>query len=155
MSQRMPADGEVAPDFTLFTTSGKVTLSSFRGQKNVLLAFFPMAFTDTCTSELCGFSDDYSAFTSQDVEVIPISADFTPSLKAFKAQHNMAVDLASDSRRDVSRAYGVLNEEKFYANRAYVLIDKAGIVRWAFQEPVNGHHRENAEILAQIAKLGR
>ena len=153
MSQHMPAAGDLAPDFTLFSTSGKVTLSSYRGQKNVLLAFFPMAFTDTCTSELCGLSNEYSAFASQDVEVIPISADFTPSLKAFKAQHHMTVELVSDARRDVARAYGVLNEEKFFANRAYFLIDKTGTVRWAFQEPVNNHHRQNAEILEQIAKL--
>jgi peroxiredoxin len=151
---RIPGDGEAAPDFTLDTTSGKsVTLSGFRGQKNVLVAFFPMAFTSVCTAELCSFTDDYASFSAKGVEVIPVSVDLVPSLKAFKAQHNISVELASDPRRDVSRSYGVLNEEKFFANRSYFLIDKQGVVRWSHVEAANGQRRENAELLAQIAKL--
>jgi mycoredoxin-dependent peroxiredoxin len=147
--------GQTAPDFTLDTTGGApVSLSAFRGKQHVLLAFFPLAFTGTCTAELCAFSDDYSAFTSKDVAVVPISVDAVPSLKAFKAQHQMAVDLVSDFKREVARAYGVLNEDKFFANRAYILIDKQGIVRWSYVETANGQRRENAEILAEIAKLG-
>jgi peroxiredoxin len=154
MPQRVPAIGEAAPDFTLHTTAGKpVTLSSFRGQKHTLLAFFPMAFTSTCAAELCSFTDDYSQFTGKGVEVIPISADMVPSLKAFKEQHHMGVELASDLRRDVARAYGVLDEEKFFAKRSYFLIDKAGIIRWSHVEAANGQRRENAELLAQIDKL--
>ena len=154
MTPRVPAVGEPAPDFTLNTTSGKpVTLSSFRGQKNVLVAFFPMAFTSTCQAELCSFTDDYAEFAAQRVEVIPVSADMVPSLNAFKIQHHMSVDLASDLRRDVSRSYGVLNEDKFFSNRAYFLIDKAGTVRWTHVESANGEWRQNAEILAQITKL--
>jgi mycoredoxin-dependent peroxiredoxin len=154
MTLRVPAVGENAPDFTLDTTSGKpVTLSSFRGQTAVLVAFFPLAFTNVCTAELCSFTDDYASFTERGVEVIPVSVDMVPSLKAFKAQHKIAVELASDPRRDVSRAYGVLNEEKFYANRSYFLVDREGVVRWSHVEAANGQRRENAELLAQIAKL--
>ena len=154
MTLRVPVPGEVAPDFTLNTTAGTpVTLSSYRGTKHVLVAFFPMAFTGTCTAELCGFTDDYAAFAERGVEVIPISCDMVPSLKAFKAQSNISVELASDLRRDVSRAYGVLNEEKFFANRSYFLIDKQGVVRWSHVEAVNGQRRETAELLAQIATL--
>ena len=154
MTLRVPVAGDTAPDFTLYTTAGKaVTLSEFRGQKHVLLAFFPMAFTSTCTSEMCSFTDDYTAFAAQGVEVLPISVDMVPSLKAYKNMHAMAVDLASDLRRDVSRAYGVLNEEKYYSRRAYFLIDKSGVVRWSHVESVSGHRRENAELLAQIAQL--
>jgi peroxiredoxin len=154
MSSRIPAVGEPAPDFTLNTTSGKpVTLSSFRGKKNVLVAFFPMAFTNTCQAELCSFTDDYADFTAKDVEVIPISADMVPSLKAFKEKYSMAEELASDLRREVARAYGVLNEERFYANRAYFLVDKAGTIRWSHIEAKNGERRQNSEILAQIEKL--
>ena len=154
MSQRVPAIGEAAPDFTLYTTTGKpLTLSSLHGQKHALLAFFPMAFTSTCTAELCSFSDDYSQFTGKDVEVIPISGDMVPSLRAYKASQNMTVELASDLRRDVARAYGVLDEEKFFAKRAYFLIDKAGIIRWSHVESANGQRRENAELLAQVEKL--
>jgi peroxiredoxin len=154
MPAHIPAPGESAPDFTLVTTTGQpVTLSSHRGSKNVLLAFFPLAFTSTCTTELCSFTEDYAAFESKGVVVIPISVDAVPSLKAFKEKLNIGPELASDFRRDVARAYGVLNDEKFFANRAYFLIDKQGIVRWAHVEKLNLERRENAEILAEIAKL--
>lgn len=146
--------GTLAPDFSLASTAGdKVTLSSFRGGKHVLLAFFPLAFTSTCTAELCAFSEDFDQFIGKDVEVLPISVDATPSLKEYKKAFSMKVDLLSDFKRDVSRAYGVLNPEKFYSNRAYFLIDKAGVIRWAYVESQNGQHRENAELLGEIAKL--
>ena len=150
----VPAVGTPAPDFTLASTSGdKVTLSALRG-RNVLLAFFPLAFTSTCTAELCAMTDDYDQFASRDVTVLPISVDSTASLKAFQEKYALKNDLLSDFRRDVSRAYGVLNEERFYSNRAYFLIDREGVVRWAHVEEMNGNRRDDAEILAEIAKLG-
>ena len=154
MPARIPVAGDTAPDFTLVTTTGQpVTLSSFRDRKNVLLAFFPLAFTSTCTAELGSFTDDGSAFESKGIEVIPISVDAVPSLKAFREKLNIGPHLASDFRRDAARAYGVLNEEQFFANRAYFLIDKQGIVRWSHVERLNRERRENSEILAEIAKL--
>lgn len=153
MSLTVPAAGSLAPDFALDTTGAPVTLSSFRGKQNVLLAFFPLAFTSVCTAELCALSEDYSVFAGKDVAVIPISVDAVPSLKEFKAKFGMTVDLASDFKRVVSRAYGTLLEERFFSNRAYFLIDKQGIVRWSFIEGTPGTRRENAEILAEIAKL--
>ena len=154
MTDHIPSVGEAAPDFTLDTTSGTpVVLSSFRGTKNVLIAFFPLAFTSTCTTELCAFTDDYSAFAGKDVEVVAISVDAVPSLKAYKAQSNLKVELASDFKRDVSRAYGVLLAERFYSNRAYFLVDKTGTIRWAHVEANPSHRRENSEILVEIAKL--
>lgn len=155
MTLPVPAVGSAAPEFSLNTTSGtKVSLSEFKGKRNVLLAFFPAAFTSTCTAELCAFSDDYSAFEGHDVEVIPVSVDNVPSLKEFKTKYKMGVDLASDLRRDASRAYGTLMEPAFISTRAYFLIDKQGIVRWAHVEETPGTRRENAEILAEIGKLG-
>ena len=146
--------GTPAPDFTLpWTAGGKVTLSSFRGKKNVLLAFFPFAFTSTCTAELCELSTDYAQFASAETVVLPISCDFVAALKAFKAKEQMTVDLVSDFRRDASRAYGVLLEEAFASARAYILIDKAGMIRWQFAEVELGHKRSNAELLAELAKL--
>ncbi|MEO6067437.1 MAG: redoxin domain-containing protein [Gemmatimonadales bacterium] len=147
--------GSTAPDFTLPSTSGeKVTLSSFRGKKNVLLAFFPFAFTRTCTAELCDLSTDYSRFASAETVVLPISCDFVPALRAYKAKEQMTVDLLGDVRRDVSRAYGVLLEEPFASARAYILIDKTGTIRWQFAEVELGHKRSNGELLAELAKLG-
>src|SRR4026209_22909 len=83
-----PAVGTPAPDFTLPATSGKdVSLSGLRG-KNVLLAFFPLAFTPPCTTELHAFSNDYAQFQSAETVVLPVSVDSIPTLKEFKAKGN-------------------------------------------------------------------
>jgi peroxiredoxin len=149
----LPPVGSAAPDFTLPSTSGaSVTLSALRG-KDVLLAFFPLAFTGTCTAELCAFSTDYSMFQNANTVVLPISVDSVPTLKEFKAKEHMTLDLLSDFKREVSRQYGVLNETKFFSNRAYLLIDRIGIVRWTHQEADNSQRRENAELLSQLAAL--
>lgn len=150
----VPAVGTAAPDFTLNSTSGTpVTLSQFRGESRVLLAFFPLAFTSTCTAEMCAFSEDYDAFAGAGVTVLPISVDSVPTLKEFKAKYNMSVELLSDFKREASRAYGTLVEERFFSDRAYFLIDTDGIVRWAHVEAQLGHSRTNAEILAAIASV--
>jgi peroxiredoxin len=143
--------GAAAPDFTLASTAGtNVTLSSYRNNKNVLVAFFPLAFTGVCTTEMCAFSEDFDAFTGADVEVLPVSVDAVPSLKEFKAKYEMKVDLLSDFKREASTAFGVLREDTFFSNRAYFLIDKTGTVRWAHVEETPGQRRENAEIFAAI-----
>jgi len=151
----LPAIGSVAPDFTLLNDQRKpVTLSSFRGSKNVVLAFFPWAFTSTCTAELCDFGTDYSQFASAETVVFGISCDSFYALREFKAKERMTVDLLSDDRRTVSKAYGVLIEELFVSSRAYVIIDKQGIIRWTHNEAELGHKRSNAELLAELQKLG-
>jgi peroxiredoxin len=152
--QNSPQPGDVAPDFTADSTSGNpVTLSSFRGKRNVLLAFFPLAFTGTCTKELVCFTEDFDQFAGRGVEILPISVDATPSLREFKNKLHMQTDLLSDFKREISRAYGVLNEERFFANRAYFLIDKEGKVRWSHIERNNGDRRENSEILEALRLL--
>ena len=149
----MPPVGAPAPDFTLASTSGQnVTLSALKG-KNVLLAFFPLAFTGTCTKEMCDITDDYSKFQSLNAVVLPISVDSVASLKEFKAKEKLAVDLLSDFKREVSRAYGTLMEQTFFSNRAYVVIDKAGTVRWTFAEETPGTKRDNSELLAQLKAI--
>jgi peroxiredoxin len=149
----LPSVGTAAPDFTLDSTAGKpVTLSGLRG-KNVLLAFFPLAFTRVCTAELCAFTEDYSRFEGSDTVVLPISVDSVPTLKEFKAKEKLTVDLLSDFKREVSRKYGTLLEDKFHSNRSYIIIDRQGIVRWAFAEETTGHRRENEELLAQLNGL--
>jgi peroxiredoxin len=149
----LPAVGAPAPDFTLPSTAGTdVTLSSLRGRK-VLLAFFPLAFTSTCTREMCAFSEDYAQFQDEDTLVLPISVDSVPTLREFKAKEHLTVDLLSDFKREVSRRYGTLLEDKFFANRAYVLVDRNGIVRWAFAEETPRTRRENAELLQQLRAI--
>jgi peroxiredoxin len=149
----VPVVGQPAPDFSLASTAGEtVTLSAIRG-RNVLVAFFPLAFTSVCTAEMCAFSEDYDVFAEAGVTVLPISVDSTASLREFKTKYGLKTDLLSDFKREASRAYGVLLEERFYSTRAYFLIDGEGIVRWAHVEERPGLRRENAEILAEIAKL--
>jgi peroxiredoxin len=152
--QNSPQVGDVAPDFTADSTAGKqVTLSSFRGKKNVLLAFFPLAFTGTCTKELVCFTEDFDQFSAKDVEILPISVDAIPSLREFKNKLQMKTDLLSDFKREISRLYGVLNEDRFYSNRAYFLIDIEGRVTWSHVEANNGDRRDNSEIYAAIELL--
>ena len=152
--QNTPQIGDLAPDFTARSTSGsEVSLSSFRGKRNVLLAFFPLAFTGTCTKELVCFTEDFDQFAGKGVDILPISVDSTPSLKEFKKKLQMKTELLSDFKRDVSRAYGVLNEDRFYSDRAYFLVDKEGRVRWSHVEANNSERRDNSEILAAIKLL--
>jgi peroxiredoxin len=152
-SQVIPAVGQRAPDFTLPSTSGeKVTLSSLRGQP-VLLAFFPLAFSGTCTAELCEMRDDADEFVKRGVMVLGISVDSTYSLKEYKIKHGMKVDLLSDFKRDVSRLYGVLLEDRFFSNRAYFLLDRDGVIRWEHVEENPSHRRTDSELLAAIDRL--
>ena len=137
----VPPVGAEAPDFTLPSTAGSsITLSSLRG-KNVLLAFFPLAFTSTCTKELCDMRDEWDQFATDDTVVIPLSVDSTPTLKEFKSKYSFHSDFLSDFKRDVARQYGVLIEDRFYSNRAYFLIDAMGILRWAHVEENPSHRR--------------
>lgn len=119
----------------------------------MLIAFFPLAFSPTCTAELCEMRDDWDEFTKRGVKVLPISVDSTYALKEYKAKFGMRVDLLSDFKREVSRRYGVLLEERFFSNRAYFLIDRDGIVRWAHVEENPSKKRRNEEILAQVDRI--
>jgi peroxiredoxin len=150
----LPPVGSPAPDFSLPSTAGSaVTLSALRG-KHVLLAFFPLAFTSTCTAELCAMSEDYARFESGETVVLPISVDSIPTLREFKKKEHIGVELLSDFKREVSRLYGVLNPERFFSDRAYVLIDRDGMVRWTHRESTNSERRDDRELLAEIARLG-
>jgi peroxiredoxin len=146
--------GDKAPDFSLKSTSGEtVGLGQYRGRKNVLVAFFPLAFTGVCTKENCAFSEDYAKFEGKDTVVLPVSVDATPSQNEFRAKHGMKHHLLSDFKREAGRAYGVLDEEKFFTKRAYFLVDKQGVVRWKHVEPELGMSRTNEELLAEIDKV--
>lgn len=146
--------GQTAPDFTLLsTTKTPVTLSGLRGSANVLLAFFPAAFSSVCTTEMCAIQDDFGQFAGRGVTVFGISVDSHHALREFKAMHRMQAELLSDFKREVSTQYGVLLPESLVANRAYFLIDEAGVIRWVHVEETPRDRRDNTEILAEIAKL--
>ena len=146
--------GERAPDFTLPSTRGpKFTLSESRGRENVLLAFFPLAFTSVCTAELCAFGADARQFEEAGTRILGISVDHTASQKAFQEKAGFTTELLSDFGREVSCRYGVLLEEQNFSKRAYFLIDQEGTLRWRHVEGELGQRRDNAELLAAIRSL--
>jgi peroxiredoxin len=153
-TQALPAIGSLAPDFTLTSSARQpVTLSSYRGHQHVLLAFFPLAFTSTCTAELCAFTDDFTQFASVRTAVLPISVDSDATLREYKARYHMPFELLSDFKRTVSERYGVLNLDKFYADRAYIVIDRDGVVRWTWREAANADRRDNQTLLDVLSAL--
>lgn len=146
--------GDPAPDFELDSTAGeKVKLSSFKGSKNVLLAFYPLDFTPTCTNENCAFTEDLAQFENSDTVVLPISVDSIPTHKEFRAKHQMSHHLLSDFLRQAAKSFDVLIPEKNFTQRAYFLIDKNGILRWKHVEAELGHSRTNQQLLEEISKL--
>lgn len=128
--------GQDAPDFTLKNTDMQdVTLSSLRGQKNVLLLFVPFAFTGVCTTELCSVRDNLNSYTSLNAEVFGISVDSPFAQKQWKEKENLNFTLLSDFNREACKAYGAYFENlrglQGVAKRAAFVIDKAGKVRYA------------------------
>jgi peroxiredoxin len=128
--------GQTAPDFTLYDSAkNKVTLSDQRGQ-NVLLLFFPLAFTSTCTAELCSVRDNISFYDNVNARVFGISVDSLHTLAKYKTEQNLNFTLLSDFNKDVSSMYGSLYEMFGYnmkgvSKRSAFVIDKEGIVRYA------------------------
>jgi peroxiredoxin len=149
-----PTVGQLAPDFTLPSTEGApVTLSSWRGKKNVLLAFFPLAFTSVCSREMCELYEGVDRFSAADTQVFGISVDSTPTHREFQFKNGIQTEMLSDFKREVSRLYGVLDDDRYYSRRSYFLVDKAGVLRWRHVEADSGQKREMEEILEQVAKL--
>ncbi|MBO0847445.1 MAG: peroxiredoxin [Nocardioides sp.] len=139
----MPIEvGALAPDFVLRDQNNQeVTLSAFRGQKAVLLVFYPLAFTGICTGELCAVRDDLSTFQNDDVQVITVSVDSPYSHKIFAEREGYRFPLLSDfwPHGAVAQQYGVFNEAAGIANRGTFLIDRDGVVRFAeMNEPGQG-----------------
>lgn len=130
--------GDKAPDFELKDNHGRaVRLSDFRGERNVVLIFYPFAFTGVCTGELCEVRDNLPQFADRDTEVLAVSNDSIHTLRVFAEQEGLEYPLLSDfwPHGEVSRAYGVLDEAKGCAVRGTFVIDKEGVVRWTV---VNG-----------------
>jgi peroxiredoxin len=130
--------GAKAPDFTLKNQHGEtVSHSDYRGEKNVVLLFYPFAFTGVCTGELCAVRDELPKFVNDDVQLLAVSNDSPFALRVFADQEGLTYPLLSDfwPHGDTSRAYGVFDEEKGCAVRGTFVIDKEGVVRWTV---VNG-----------------
>ncbi|MBZ9638463.1 MULTISPECIES: peroxiredoxin [unclassified Streptomyces] len=125
--------GDKAPDFELKDNHGRdVKLSDFRGEKNVVLLFYPFAFTGVCTGELCEVRDNLPKFEDRDTQVLAVSNDSIHTLRVFAEQEGLEYPLLSDfwPHGATSRAYGVFDEDKGCAVRGTFVIDKDGVVRW-------------------------
>jgi peroxiredoxin len=125
--------GSKAPDFELKNQHGElVRLSDYQSEKNVVLLFYPFAFTGVCTGELCALRDELPKFVNDDVQLLAVSNDSMFTLRVFAEQEGLEYPLLSDfwPHGATSRAYGVFDEEKGCAVRGTFVIDKEGMVRW-------------------------
>jgi peroxiredoxin len=128
--------GQAAPDFSLYNSDKKqVALSDYKG-KNVLLLFFPLAFTGVCTTELCSVRDNIAAYNDVNATVLGISVDSLFTLDKFKKEQGLNFDLLSDFNKETSTAYGSIYEDfvlgmKGVSKRSAFVIDKEGIVQYA------------------------
>jgi len=128
--------GQKAPEFTLHNTEkNKISLSDFKN-KNVLVLFFPLAFTGVCTNEMCSMRDSMAVYNDLNAEVIGISVDSLFVLDRFKKENNLDFNLLSDFNREVSKAYGCLYDTFVFdmqgvSKRSAFIIDREGILRYA------------------------
>jgi peroxiredoxin len=128
--------GQPAPEFSLFDSEkNKVSLSGLKG-KNVLLLFFPQAFTGVCTKELCSIRDDIGRYSNASAEVLGISVDSVFTLAKFKEDQHYNFPLLSDFNKEASRSYDALYEDwildmKGVSKRSAFVIDKEGVVQYA------------------------
>lgn len=125
--------GDSAPDFELKDQHGTpVKLSDFRGEKTVVLVFYPLAFSGVCTGELCQIRDELPPLGGDDVQVLAVSVDSVFALRAWAEQEKYQFPLLSDfwPHGGTAQRYGVFDEEKGLALRGTFIIDAQGVVRW-------------------------
>ena len=137
--------GQQAPDFQTKRAHGDSVddfqLNEALGQENVILAFFPLAFTGVCTDEMCTFRDQLSQFNDLNAQVYGVSVDSPFSLNVFIQQNELTFPLLSDFNREISRSFGVLHEELMgfhgVAKRSVFVLDPEGVVRyrWVSDDP--------------------
>ena len=131
--------GDTAPDFELPDQYGTpVKLSSFRGAKNVVVVFYPLAFSPVCSGELCAMREDFPEATADDVEVLTVSVDSLFAHKTWAQQENFQFSLLSDfwPHGAVAESYGVFDADRGLAIRGTFVIDKEGVVRWKVVNPI-------------------
>ena len=151
--------GMAAPDFSLYDVDRKATsLSDFRG-KNVVLAFYPGAFTGVCTTEMCTFRDRMDGLNSLNAQVLGISVDGAFAQKAFSDQNNLNFPLLSDFQREAVNQYDLAipnfagMEGYIASKRAVYVVDGEGVVRYAWVGPNPGVEPDYDEVQAELGKL--
>ena len=145
----------MAPDFELVNQHGqKISLSSFQGKKNVVVIFYPFAFSGICTGELCALRDDLSAFQNEKVELISISCDPMYANKVFAEQEGYKFQVLSDfwPHGDIAKAYGVFDENRGCATRGSFIIGTDGKIKWMVVNGL-GEARNIAEYKVALSAL--
>jgi peroxiredoxin Q/BCP len=146
--------GAKAPDFTLNDQDGNpVSLARFRGQKNVVVYFYPKDDTPGCTKESCAFRDQFTAFSDVGAEVIGISSDSEASHKAFAQKHRLPFRLLADRGAKVRSAFGVPATLGLLPGRVTYIIDKEGVIRHAFNSQIQAtqHVDEALQVLKKLS----
>jgi peroxiredoxin len=147
--------GEQAPDFELKDQHGTpVTLAGFRGKKNVVLVFYPLAFSGVCSSEMCAMRDDFPEVDREDVELLAVSVDSGFVLRTWAERDHFNFAMLSDfwPHGAVAKSYGVFDDEKGVARRGTFIIDKSGVIRWKVVNPIP-QARDIAEYQKALASL--
>jgi peroxiredoxin len=149
------AVGSSAPDFELRDQHAQTQrLSSYRGIKDVVLVFYPFAFTGVCTGELCAIRDESASLLNDDTQLLAISCDPMPSLRVFAEREGFRYPLLSDfwPHGEVAKAYGVFNEMLGAAERGTFVIDKEGVLRWTVRNEISDA-RNIADYQKALAEL--
>ena len=149
------AVGQEAPDFTLVNQHGEpLHLADFRGEKNVVLIFFPWAFSGTCTGELCEIRDRIASFDNDDTVTMAVSCDAKFSLRIFAERDGYLFSLLSDfwPHGEIAKTYGVFDEKAGVALRGTFVIDKTGVVRYSVVNGI-GEPRDPQEYEKALAAL--
>jgi len=142
-----------APDFTLIDTDLKQIKKADYKNKNVVLLFFPLAFTSICTQEMCAARDDFDQYTALEAEVIGVSVDSPFVLKKFKEENNLNFTIASDFNRTVSRSFETLFTDDFmgmteFSKRSAFILDKNGVLQ--YEEITDGKSLPNFDKIKKI-----
>lgn len=147
--------GQPAPDFTLPSSVGDpVTLSSYRGQKHVVLVFYPLDFSPVCSMQLPEYSGRQDDFADAGAVILGVNRDSVHAHRAWAAEYGIEVPLLADMTLAVARLYGVAIDERGISARAVFLIDKEGVVRFEHVEKATGDYTVRPEVvLNQIKAL--
>ena len=148
--------GDKAPDFELRShRGGTVRLADFRGRKNVVLAFHPLAFTPVCANQMCGYESDVAKFDAADTAVLAVSIDAQPAKAAWaKTLGPVSYDLLSDfhPHGEVAQQYGVYRDKDGISERAVFVIDKQGTIAWSKVYDIP-QQPDNAEVFEVLKRL--
>lgn len=151
----MPTTGDQAPDFKLKSTLDEdLTLAKYKGEKNVVLVFYPLDFSPTCSMQLPEYSSRKEDFETRDAVILGVNRDSVYTHKAWSKEFGIDVPLLADMTGETAKAYDVYLPEAGISKRAVFIIDKKGVLRFKHVEASPGDFTLHAEdILQELDKL--